>query len=98
MPFFVKRGGTLAQLFLECSLSLSFYPTGRIFTGPGRLLLFLTPAAIAGVLPMDAIETGSWIDIFISVMASIVILKCATEVFKIGVKRYQSSSYVMALA
>lgn len=43
ISFYVRRGGTLSQLLVECNLSLSAYPTGKVFTDRGRILLYLTP-------------------------------------------------------
>jgi ABC-type uncharacterized transport system permease subunit len=96
IPFFVSRGSTLGQLLLECNLSLSFYPTGKIFSDRGRILLYLTPAAAAGVLPMGAIDSGSWESALIAVLAAGAFLFLAVQVFRCGLRRYQSSNYVMA--
>lgn len=96
IPFFVRRGNALSQLLLECNLSLSFYPTGKIFSDRGRILLYLTPAAVTGVLPMTAIDNGSWQSALVALFAAVFFLWLAIRVFQFGLKRYQSSSYVMA--
>jgi ABC-type uncharacterized transport system permease subunit len=96
IPFFVRRGNALSQLLLECNLSLSIYPTGKIFSDRGRILLYLTPAAVTGILPMGAIDSGSWESALISIVAAGVFLWFTIQVFQFGLKRYQSSSYVMA--
>jgi ABC-2 type transport system permease protein len=98
IPFFVNRGNALAQLLLECNLSLSFYPTGKIFSDRGRLLLFLTPAAVTGVLPMTAIDEASWSSGLVALIAALLFLVIAIKVFSLGLKRYQTSSYVVARA
>ncbi len=96
IAFFVKRGNALANLLLETNLSLSFYPTGKVFTDKGRILLFLTPAAVTGVLPMSAIENGSWESATISALAAGLFLWFSVQVFSLGLKRYQTASYVSA--
>ncbi|MBX7232040.1 MAG: ABC transporter permease [Bdellovibrionales bacterium] len=98
IPFFVRRGNALAQLLLECNLSLSFYPTGKIFTDKGRFLLFLTPAAVTGVLPMQAIENGHWSTAFIAVVGAMCFFGFSILIFNLGLKKYQTSSYVSARA
>lgn len=94
VPFFIRRGSALAQLLLECNLSLSFYPTGQVFSGRTRVLLFLTPAAVTGVLPIEAIESGSLLSGVVAWVAASLFLWVAVQVFRIGLKRYQSASYV----
>jgi ABC-type uncharacterized transport system permease subunit len=96
IPFFVRRGNALAQLLLECNLSLSFYPTGQIFTGRGRYILYLTPAVVTAILPMKATEFGDWQMGLLSLAGATVFLGLAVQVFKQGLRRYQSASYVSA--
>ncbi len=94
LVFFVRRGSALAYLLLECNLSLSFYPSGKIFSETGRLFLYLTPAAATALLPMRAIETGSIGLISLSFLAAILFFILAVCVFRLGLKRYQTASYV----
>lgn len=96
LPFFLKRGSGLSQLLREVCLSLSFYPTGKIFGGSGRVLLFITPAAVIGLLPMKAVEDGAWDSIAISAVAALAWLWISIKVFSFGLKRYQTASYVAA--
>ena len=96
IPFFMKRGSNLALLAREISLSLSFYPTGKVFTGLGRYFLYLTPAAALGILPMQAVESGTWINAGISLIAAAAVFCISILVFSLGLKRYQTASYVMA--
>jgi ABC-type uncharacterized transport system permease subunit len=98
IPFFFSRGNALGNLLLECNLSLSFYPTGKIFSERGRMLLYLTPAAVTGILPITAIEEGTLYAGLISLVGSVFFLWLATFVFRLGLRRYQSSSYVIARA
>jgi ABC-2 type transport system permease protein len=95
IPFFVRRGNTLAQLLLECNLSLSFYPSSKVFSDHARIFLYLTPAAFTGVLPMDAVERGTWPDAVLAVLGTGIFLWAAIRVFRYGLRRYQSSNYVM---
>ncbi len=92
IPFFVKRGNALAQLFIECNLSLSFYPSGKIFTDYGKYVLLLTPAAFTGLLPMNAIEHATLMNSSITLGASCLFLFVACRVFGMGLKRFQSSN------
>ena len=96
VPFFVKRGSGLALLLREVCLSLSFYPTGKVFTGGARIFLFITPAAVTGFLPMSAIEAGTWQTAVIAVVAAVLLLWVSVRVFSLGLRRYQTASYVMA--
>ena len=96
IPFFVRRGNALGQLLLECNLSLSFYPTGKVFSDKSRVLLFLTPAAATGILPMNAIEYGTWDAAVIAILAAFIFLWLSIQVFQFGLRRYQETSYVMA--
>jgi ABC-type uncharacterized transport system permease subunit len=96
VPFFVKRGNNLALLLREVCLSMSFYPMGKVFTTSGRFLLYITPAAVTGFLPITAIESGSLSDALIAVAAAGVFLILAINVFTIGLRRYQTASYVTA--
>lgn len=94
IPFFVQRGNALSQLLLECNLSLSFYPSGKIFVDKGRLFLFVTPAAVTGILPMSAIESGSLGSGLIAFIGAAVFLFLSIYVFNVGLKKYQSANYV----
>lgn len=96
LPFFVKRGSNLSLLLREVCLSLSFYPTGKVFGGAGRLFLFLTPAAVIGLLPMGAVENGTWSAAAVSIAASCFLLWISLKVFSSGLTRYQTASYVSA--
>jgi ABC-2 type transport system permease protein len=96
IPFFVRRGNALAQLLLECNLSLSFYPTGQIFTGQGRYILYLTPAVVTAILPMKATESGNWQIAGLALIGACLFLCLGILVFKQGLRRYQSASYITA--
>ena len=101
IPFFLKRGNSFAQLFIECNLSFSFYPSGKIFSDYGKILLYLIPAAFTGILPMAAIETASWVNAIIAIIAiigAIIFFLLSISVFMKGLNNYQSSSYVAARA
>lgn len=98
LGFFLPRGSTLARLLIECNLSFSFYPSGQVFDGKGRLFLYVLPAAAAAILPMDAIEQGTWGAAGISIVAALGFLLVACRIFALGLKRYQTASYVSARA
>lgn len=92
LPFFLKRAQALAQLLLECTLSLSFYPSSQIFSGSTRALLFLTPAALTALLPMSAIESATIESAIISAVSSMIFFAAAILFFQFGLKRYQSGN------
>lgn len=96
IPFFVKRGNGLAYLLREICLSLSFYPTGKVFTGQARIVLYLTPAALLGVLPVSAIESGSWRLATASALGAFSFLWLSIRIFQTGLRRYQTTNYVTA--
>lgn len=98
IPFFLKRGNSFAQLFIECNLSFSFYPSGKIFSDYGKILLYLIPAAFTGVLPMNAVESASWVHAIIAILGAVGFFLLAVNIFMRGLKNYQSSSYVAARA
>ncbi|HZH03864.1 MAG TPA: ABC-2 family transporter protein [Myxococcaceae bacterium] len=96
VPFFVRRGSALAQLLVETNLSLSFYPTGKMFTERGRLFLYVIPAAATGVLPATAVERGTWSAGIWAAAMAMLFFGVSLKVFGLGLRRYQSASYVMA--
>lgn len=96
IPFFLKRGNSFAQLFIECNLSFSFYPTGKIFSDYGKILLYLIPAAFTGILPMNAVESGNWIQALVAIAGAASFFSISVFIFMKGLKNYQSSSYVTA--
>ncbi len=96
IPFFLKRGNSFAQLFIECNLSLSFYPSGKIFNDYGKVLLYLTPAAFTGILPMNAIESVSISFSLIAIAGALGFFFFTIYFFSCGLKKYQSTSYIQA--
>lgn len=96
VPFWVKRGSSLSYLMREICLSLSFYPSSKIFNGMARTLVYLTPALFVGILPIHAIESGSWSSSLIATAASAAFFLVAIQFFGLSLKRYQTSNYVMA--
>jgi len=96
IPFWMKRGSSLSILMREMCLALSFYPSSKIFNGMSRTLVYLTPALVVGILPIDAVETGTWSSSFIATSASIAFFFATVQLFGFSLKRYQTSNYVMA--
>lgn len=94
IPFFISRGSALSQLLIECNLSLAFYPSGKVFSGVGLALLFLTPAAFAGILPMQAVETGDAVVALFAFTGALTLFFISVQVFNLGLKRYQSTHYI----
>lgn len=94
IPFFVTRGSQLGNLLREICLSLSFYPTGKIFEDRLRWVLWLTPAAATALLPMWAIDDWGLVPFLASAAAAIFLFILAIGFFQAGLTRFQSASYV----
>ncbi len=92
LSFFIARGSNVGQLLIEMTVSLSVYPTGKMFSGAGRVALLLTPAAATAVLPLDLVESASVKDFCVAWAASIGFLVFAVVLFRAGVKRYRTVS------
>ena len=96
LSFFIPRGTAVGNLFTETTLSLSVYPTGKIFSGEGRRLLLLTPAAATGVLPIEAIERASFSAYLTALAVAAAVLGIGVGIFRLGVRRYATVSLISA--
>jgi ABC-type uncharacterized transport system permease subunit len=96
LAFFIPRGTNVAQFLIETVLSLSVYPSGKIFHDWGRMLVLLTPAAATGVLPLEFVENGTVWDFLWALCASLLLLALALAFFQAGIKRYQTVSLITA--
>ena len=96
IPFWMKRGGELSYLLREINLALSFYPSSKIFSGMARTVVYLTPALFVGILPIKAVDTGTWQSIATAMLSSVAFFFVAIQFFELSLKRYQTSNYVMA--
>ena len=94
--FFIPRGNRVGYLFIELVLSLSVYPTGKIFAGAGRIVLLATPAAVTAILPLEAVEdAGVWQ--FVQAFAGALgFLALSVVFFRAGLKRYRAVSLIGA--
>ncbi len=90
LSFFIARGNSLGKLLVEITLSLSMYPTGKIFTGAERMILLLTPAAATAIFPLDTVENTNIPSFLIALLAAIGFFCASLSFFRYGVKRYQS--------
>ena len=70
--------------------------TFKMFTGQGRLLLYLTPAAATGLLPISAIDSARWSDAGLAIAAALGFLWVSVWVFRQGLRRYQTTHYLAA--
>ena len=96
ISFYVQRGANAGGLLIESTVSLSSYPTGKLFPGPGRFLLYLTPAAATGILPGDAAESGTPQAFALALLAVGLLAALSGWMFKRGLRRYRSLSLVGA--
>lgn len=93
---FIPRGSYVGNLVIEVTLSLSVYPTGKMFSGPERVVLFLTPAAVVAVLPLEAVEHPSMQTFGLAMTAAIFVFVGSVAIFRVGVRRYRSVSLIEA--
>jgi len=94
ISFFVSRGNQVGHLLIELTVSMSTYPTGKMFTGPERILLLLTPAAATAVLPVDAVEKAGTKFFLIALLAAVGFFIFSVLIFRIGLSRYRSVSLI----
>jgi ABC-type uncharacterized transport system permease subunit len=96
LAFFVPRGNKIGHLVIEMVLSLSAYPTGKIFSGAGRIVLLLTPAAVTAVLPVEAVEASGGSSFALAFVAALAFFMVSLGFFKQGIKRYRALSLISA--
>lgn len=96
VALFVPRGNHIGQLLVEMTISMSTYPTGKMFSGAGRIVLLLTPAAVAAVLPIEAVEEASWRAFALAIAASFGAFAGAVGIFRLGLRRYRAVSLIGA--
>lgn len=92
--FFFARGSSIAQFLIEMTLGLSVYPTGKMLGPDIRWILYFTPAVAIGVLPMEYVERAGISDFLFAIAAVGVLVAGAAGLFKLGLRRYQTVSYV----
>ena len=97
ISFFMNRGSFLSDFIVESTLSFTLYPTGKMFTGYSRYILYVTPALLTGVLPMQVIESTSLAQLFIYLSAVALFFMFSLWVFSKGLKRYRGSNLIGAL-
>ena len=94
LSFFIPRGNSVGQLFIEITLSLSVYPTGKMFDGTGRIFLLLTPAAATAVLPLDIVESAGLMSFLIAIFSAALFFTVSVCLFRLGVRRYKAVSVI----
>ena len=90
--FFLPRGNPVGNLLIEVTLSLSVYPSGKIFSAGGRLVLLLTPVAVTTLLPLDIVEKPGVRELGLAGLAALASLAGALGLFRAGLRRYQAAS------
>ncbi len=96
LAFFIPRGANVSQFLIESMLSLTVQPSGKIFGDRGRMLVLLTPAAAAGMLPLDFVEKGTWGSFAVALGSALLFLSLALVLFRVGLRRYQAVSLIQA--
>ncbi len=96
LSFFIVRGSQVAQLLIEISVSLSVYPTGKMFSGAGRILLLLSPAAMTAILPLRMVEEAGPYPFLIACVTAGAFLLGSIAFFRSGVRRYRATHWIGA--
>lgn len=94
LSFFIPKGSQIGQLLIEVTVSLSVYPTGKMFERSGRVLLLLTPAAITAVLPLEAVESVGAKVFLIAGLAALGFMAFSVAFFRIGLTRYRAVNII----
>lgn len=92
LSFFIPRGNQVGDLVIEMTISLSVYPTSKMFAGSGRWLLLLTPAALTAILPLEAVEKAGAGTFLLALSMASLFFWLSLLLFRVGVRRYQSVS------
>lgn len=94
LSFYSSRGSTIADLLNEVVLTFSVYPTAKISAGSFWWLKYASPAFFSSILPLAAIEKGSWIHLCGAAVMAFLALVAAICFFNWSVRRYRSTNYV----
>ena len=92
ISFFIPRGTQIGNLLYEVTISLSVYPTGKMFSGTGRIFLLLTPAAATAIFPIEAVENADALSFAIATTASFLFFVLSVAFFRTGIHRYRAVS------
>lgn len=96
LAFFMNRGSSVSFFIIESTLSFTMYPMGKILEGPGRMFLYIIPAALTAILPMNWIEDGDLSQFLIMMAATAVGFFLSLWFFHWGLKHYRAASYIGA--
>lgn len=94
LAFYVARGASLGELFYQITLSLSVYPSPAILTGRSRIALYVTPALVTALLPLESIMEARLSLFLLGALVTLVILGISVLFFNRGVRNYQSANYI----
>lgn len=92
ISFFIPRGTQVGNLLYEITISLSSYPTGKMFSGNGRIFLLLTPAAATAILPIEAVEKADLVSFAAALSASVLFFIFSVAFFRVGIRRFRTVS------
>ncbi len=94
--FFIPRGNPVGNLLIEVTLSLSVYPSGKIFSTGGRLALLLTPVAVTSLLPLDIVEKLGIRELALACLVALASLAVSLGLFRWGLRKYRATSLIGA--
>ena len=94
--FFIPRGSQVANLLIEVTLSMSVYPSGKIFSAGGRIALLLTPVAVTTLLPLDIVEKLGFRELALACLTAAGSLLISIGFFRWGLRRYRATSLIGA--
>ena len=94
LAFFVTRGAAFGETLTAVTLSLSTNPSGQVFLGAERWIIWLSPALVTAFLPLEAIINASWGSFFLAGAAALVFITASVCFFNSGLKRYVSGNFM----
>jgi ABC-2 type transport system permease protein len=75
-------------------LTFGIYPA-TLFDSAAKVILFtLIPAALMGIVPAEFVKGFSWSTLAQMLLGSAVFMALAVQVFRLGLRRYESGSAI----
>lgn len=94
--FFITRGWAVAEAFDHMFVATSLYPM-RIFSGAAKVILFtFVPVVFVSFIPLETLLQFNIWYVLAAIGATALSLVLAFGCFKLGIKRYGSSSVMSA--
>jgi len=96
LAFFLPRGASVGEFLLNAILSLSSYPTGRMFEGWGRIVLLSLPVGAISILPLEALMGAGWRSYALAAGGAGILFLAGLGLFRAGARRYRTVSLIGA--